>query len=228
MSVTDDRAGRRHQIELAVFMLLLAPAIALAQVLGASRETFVIASLATMLHDLGFTALVAFFVWSGGEPLAAIGWGRRRVGREVTLGVLLYPAMLGLIGLLAALLRASGIERTGAPPGFLQPRTPGETVLACVLVLIVAGAEETIFRGYLLLRLRELTRSTTIAVAIATLVFASGHTYEGIGGVIAVAVMGVVLALVYLWRRSLIAPVVLHFLQDFLGLVIVPWLSRYH
>jgi len=34
----------------------------------------------------------------------------------------------------------------------------------------------------------------------------------------------VVFALVYLWRRSLVAPIVMHFLQDFVGIILVPML----
>jgi len=37
--------------------------------------------------------------------------------------------------------------------------------------------------------------------------------------------MGLVFALVYLWRGSLVAPIVMHFLQDFIGIVLAPWLG---
>jgi membrane protease YdiL (CAAX protease family) len=39
-----------------------------------------------------------------------------------------------------------------------------------------------------------------------------------------VGVMGVVFAVVYLWRGSLVAPMVMHFLQDFLAIVVLPLL----
>lgn len=225
--VPTDLPRRRHQLELATFLLLVVPGLVLGQVTAASRQTFVLTGVATILNDLALSALVLFFVWSGGESLASIGWTTRRAGREAVLGVLLYLPMLGLLALLGWLLHGLGIGTSGSRPDFLEPRTPAELVLACVLVIVVACAEETIFRGYLLLRLRELTRSTTAAVVIASLLFASGHTYEGVGGVIAVGLMGVVFALVYVWRKSLVAPVVMHFVQDFLGLVIAPWLSTH-
>ena len=43
-------------------------------------------------------------------------------------------------------------------------------------------------------------------------------------GVITVGLIGVIFALVYVWRGSLVAPVTMHFLQDFLGIVLVPLL----
>ncbi len=41
-----------------------------------------------------------------------------------------------------------------------------------------------------------------------------------------VGVVGLVLALVYLRRQSLVAPMVMHFLLDFLPIVLVPLLNR--
>jgi membrane protease YdiL (CAAX protease family) len=43
--------------------------------------------------------------------------------------------------------------------------------------------------------------------------------------VVTVGVMGAVFALVYLWRKSLVVPMVMHFLQDFLGTVLLPLLG---
>lgn len=42
--------------------------------------------------------------------------------------------------------------------------------------------------------------------------------------IVFVGVMGLGLAAVYLWRRSLIAPVAMHFSQDCLAMVVLPLL----
>lgn len=221
----DDRRLRRHQLELAVFLLLVVPAIAIAQVASVSQQPFLMTTIATLVHDVALSALVVFFVWSDGEPFSSIGWTRRRVGREAALGASLYLPMLGLVVVLGMLLGELGLVARDAPPPALTPITPAQIVLACVLVIVVACAEETIFRGYLLLRLREVTRSTPAAVTVSSIVFASGHLYEGVRGAIVVGMMGVLFALLYLWRRSLVAPIVMHFLQDFLAIVLIPALG---
>jgi membrane protease YdiL (CAAX protease family) len=92
------------------------------------------------------------------------------------------------------------------------------------LVVIVAIAEETIFRGYLLLRFMGLGMGKTSAVVLSSAIFAVGHGYEGSAGLATVGVMGVLFAVVYLWRGSLVAPMVMHFLQDFLAIVVLPLL----
>jgi membrane protease YdiL (CAAX protease family) len=37
-----------------------------------------------------------------------------------------------------------------------------------------------------------------------------------------VGVMGLLFALVYVWRQSLVAPMAMHFLQDFISIVLLP------
>jgi uncharacterized protein len=97
--------------------------------------------------------------------------------------------------------------------------------LAAVLVAVVAVAEETIFRGYLMLRFQALLRGSAQAVLLSSVIFSLGHGYEGSAGLVTVGVMGAVFAVIYLWRRSLVAPIVMHFLQDFLSIVLAPLLG---
>jgi hypothetical protein len=51
------------------------------------------------------------------------------------------------------------------------------------------------------------------------------HGYEGIAGLVSVFSLGVVLALIYLWRKSLVAPIVIHFLTDFATIILPTLLS---
>jgi CAAX protease family protein len=215
----------RRSIELAIFLLLLVPPIVVGWFTGAATLSFAMSSVATILHDLGLTALAMYFVWTSGQPLSAMGVTRRHAGREIALGAALYVPMLLVLVCVQIVLRALGVESISIPNAML-PRSTGDIVLATVLVAVVAFAEEVVFRGYLLLRLRELIGNTTAAVACTTLVFASGHLYEGASGVVGVSVLGLVYAVIYLWRRSLVAPIVMHFLQDFFGLIVFPLLLR--
>ena len=56
------------------------------------------------------------------------------------------------------------------------------------------------------------------------MIFSLGHGYEGSAGLVTAGVMGGVFAVIYLWRGSLVAPIVMHFLQDFLSIVLLPLL----
>jgi uncharacterized protein len=186
---------------------------------------FVLTAVATIFRDLGLVSLILFFLWQNGENIERIGWSFRRAGREAALGAALFvPFAFGAVLLERILLRL-GLSRPATPlPSFLTAEGPAELLLAIVLVAIVAVAEETIFRGYLLLRFQALFRSSALAVLLSSVIFSLGHGYEGAAGVVTVGMMGVVFAVIYLWRRSLVAPIVMHFLQDFLSVVLRPLL----
>jgi membrane protease YdiL (CAAX protease family) len=59
-----------------------------------------------------------------------------------------------------------------------------------------------------------------VAVAVSSVIFSLGHGYEGLAGMITVGALGATFATVYLWRKSLVAPMVMHFLQDFVTIVV--------
>jgi membrane protease YdiL (CAAX protease family) len=227
----EDRAAwwRRLQFwELLVFLFLIVPSMAFSFfAIKQGNVSFPLAANATILRDLALVALVVFFLWRNGEPLEQIGWKLRGAGKEIALGAALFvPVFLGA-GLIERVARRAGLSAPSTPlPSFLKAAGWKELVLAAVLVVVVAIAEETVFRGYLVLRSRALGRGSTFAVLFSSFVFSLGHGYEGTAGVVTVGAMGAAFAVVYLWRRSLVAPIVMHFLQDFLGIVLLPLLMH--
>jgi membrane protease YdiL (CAAX protease family) len=90
----------------------------------------------------------------------------------------------------------------------------------------MALAEETISPGYLILRLKATTLSPAAAALLSAAIFSLGHGYEGSAGVITVGVMWFVFPSVYLWRQSLVAPIGMHFLQEFIGVVLRPLFGK--
>jgi membrane protease YdiL (CAAX protease family) len=219
--------NRRVQaVELGVFLFLIVPSMILSFfVTRQGQLTFVPVAIMTILRDLALMSLVLFFIWRNRETAADIGWLFRKRWADVILGVVLFAPIFFLTGLLDSTLQAVGFSAPATPqPTFLDVRGLAEGVMALVLIVVVALAEETIFRGYLLLRFRSFT-SITAAVVLSSIVFSIGHGYEGTAGVITVGTMGAILAVIYLWRKSLVAPMVIHFLQDFLGIVLLPMLA---
>lgn len=219
-------ARRVQSIELFVFLLILLPLMALSALADRPDELdFATVAIAVIVHDLALLALVLFFVWRNGEGFAAIGWSRGHVAREIGVGLALFAPVFFAIAGLERLLRLSGLSAPDALPSYLVP-TPGvEYLLALVFLVVVAIAEETIFRGYLLLRFRTLTGSRVAALALSVSVFALGHGYQGSAGIVAVGALGLLYALIYLWRRSLVAPTVMHFVQNAIGLFFAPLAS---
>jgi membrane protease YdiL (CAAX protease family) len=217
-----------HLVEVSVFLFLIVPSMILS--FFAVKQgilSFGFVAIATILRDLGLVSLILFFVWRNGESVNFIGWTFKNARREFGLGIGLYIPFFLATGLFERALRMVGFSVPSTPlPSFTSPTGMGDFLLGLVLVAVVALAEETIFRGYLILRLKAITARPAMAVLLSAALFSLGHGYEGSAGVITVGVMGLVLAFVYIWRQSLVAPIVMHFLQDFISIVLLPLLGK--
>jgi len=221
--------GRTEQLfEVSVFLFLIVPSMVLSFfAVKQGSLSFVIVALATILRDLALVSLILFFLWKNEEPVIGIGWKFRKIWNEILLGLMLFIPFFFMTVFVESGLRAIGLSIPSKPlPSFLAARGPVELTLTFVLVVIVAVAEETIFRGYLLLRFRAILRNPSLAAVVSAAIFSLGHGYEGSAGVLTVGFMGAVFAFIYLWRQSLVAPIVMHFLQDFIGIVLLPLLGR--
>jgi membrane protease YdiL (CAAX protease family) len=106
---------------------------------------------------------------------------------------------------------------------------PARVILA--LAVFAAMWEEIVFRGFLLGRLRAampkrdsrgaaLCRDA-LAVLLTALVFATGHGYQGVLGLVQTAVAGVALGALTIWRKSLWPAIGAHLLIDAFGLVML-------
>jgi membrane protease YdiL (CAAX protease family) len=151
----------------------------------------------------------------GGARL--IGLDHRRPGFDLTSGAVL-TAVIGIPGLalyVAALHLDLGVRII---PAALAP------VWWAVPVLILAAVqnsllEEVVGVGYLLTRLRELGWHAAAAVGAHALLRGSYHLYQGFGGFIGNALMGVVFALFYLRFKRVMPLVITHALLDVVAFV---------
>jgi membrane protease YdiL (CAAX protease family) len=230
INTTQGRGARfswtEQLLEVSVFLFLIVPSMALSFfAIKQGNLSFVLTDVAIILRDLALVSLTLFFLYRNGEPVKLVGWTPKNIWKEILLGLGLFVPFFFGAGLLDSALRAVGFSAPLTPqPSFLTARSTTELLLALVLVVVVAVAEETIFRGYLILRFKAITASRVATVLLSAVIFSLGHGYEGTAGVITVGAMGVVFALVYMWRKSLVAPIVMHFLQDFIGIVLLPLL----
>ena len=218
---------RERLLEVCVFLFLIVPSMILSFfITRQGMAGFVFVAVSAIFRDLALVSLVLFFVWRNGESTRVLGWRFQHPTRDLILGLVLYLPMFFVVAVLESILSNVGFSQPQTPgPSFFQFRGQMEVALAVLLVAVVAVSEETIFRGYLFLRLRTVTGSTTVALVLAAVVFALGHGYEGSLGVVTVGIMGLIFNLVYLWTGSLITPMVLHFIQDFIGIVLAHYLK---
>lgn len=96
-----------------------------------------------------------------------------------------------------------------------------------LLVTRAAFVEEIAFRGYGFERLSELSNSKWLAALATCALFTLAHySGGGWGQVIIAAWGGIILTVLYLWRRNLWANILCHWLTDGVGFLLMPMLSH--
>jgi membrane protease YdiL (CAAX protease family) len=186
-------------------------------------------------------AVVAAVVWSAapGVGLAGVGlaWPRALPGPVTAVAVLavLVFLLVSLRAMASGALRAAGETRPRRPgdgrhadPGVhstlaLLPRTTGERRLFTVVGLTAGICEEWLYRGVFLAVVSALLGAPPepVLVVVAAAAFGLAHAYQGVAGIVTTAVLGGVLAALYLDTGSLLLPVVLHAAID-LRFLLVP------
>lgn len=174
--------------------------------------------------ELTFTlgVLVMFSLWLRGSNLSALGLKQpKSIGVTIFFGVvaglMLQVLDVGIIipNLTNAFNSSPNIQAFDPLQGNLS-LLPSSLILAWVSAGI---GEELVFRGYFLNRFVDLfgnnTWSWIIAIILQAVVFASGHAYQGITGVISAGITGIIFGVMYIAsRRNLWLTVVTHGVFD--------------
>jgi uncharacterized protein len=150
-------------------------------------------------------------------PLSSIGV-RRPTWKNLLLGVLAAVVMTAILLLEFTVIIPLFHLSTSAIVARQQGIMSTPYWYRVLLVLRAAVVEEILFRGYLIEKVRQLSGSTALAVIVSVAVFTYAHL-RGWGSVhlIGVAGGGLVLALLYVWRRDLPSNMLAHFLSDAVG-----------
>lgn len=214
------RPPRRRLASLAgLFVALVLPAT-----LSASagelplRETAIDAVLLNeaVVWSLALAVLAIVLFWER-RPLSSIGlvrptWAALAVGAGITVALLLLAIGAGLV-----------LKVTETPTG-----DKGQAALVMALpfwlqmfLSLSAGfTEEVLFRGYAIERMTELTGRRWLGAIVPVFVFGAAHApFWGVLHALAAGIIGLLLTLVYLWRRNLWTNIAAHALFD--GLIFI-------
>ncbi len=202
-------------------LIHLIPFLAIAQLrklpVGEVPRISVYLSSAVVIAIVGGMALAA--------GLARGGWGALGFGpvpwRSVVIWVVAISAMsLALAPLSARMRRRLGVEETPFLKQIL-PRSRMEKAVFALLSMIAGFGEEIAYRGYAITALALVTGSMPLAVVLSSTAFGVLHTYQGWLGIVRTALLGAVLAGVFLISDSIWPPIAVHASLDlWAGLVV--------
>lgn len=122
------------------------------------------------------------------------------------------------LGLLGLFLGAALLHQPATGADWMVPVWTEERGLWVLLGLTAAVVEETFFRGFAIVWLYRWSRHLPLAVVFPAAVFAAGHAYLGWVNVAYAFLAALAFSAVFLWRRDLYWPMVVHFLLDVLEL----------
>lgn len=169
--------------------------------------------LLSILRGLAWGALGLYLLWRGGVNLRQrLGLDARRPWTDLAWGAGL-AAVIGIPGLLLYLAAVKlGINLTVAPATLNDVwwRLP-----VLVLAAIENGfLEEVLVVGYLVTRLEQLRLPGWAVIAVSAVLRGSYHLYQGFGGFLGNAIMGVVFAFWFRRTRRLWPLIIAHSLLD--------------
>jgi membrane protease YdiL (CAAX protease family) len=174
-------------------------------------------------------ALVIYLLYRSGESTSSIGLDGVGLGKEALWGAAL-AAGVGGIGLALYI----GAYHAGLSVNVVPTNLPAVWWRIPVLVLVAVQngvLEEVVVCGYLLHRLAQLQWTEGRALVTSSVIRGSYHLYQGFGGFLGNAAMGLLFGRLYQRRSRLARLVIAHSLIDtgaFVGYVLlrsrVSWL----
>ena len=176
----------------------------------------------SIVLQYGWVATVLFFVWVWFYP-AVVAWRRgARFQRPTAISCLTEATVavptlfaiwigLGLVG--GILMSLSGGMQPNNP--FVEPAANPSPVFWAMILSAVAAApigEELFFRGMLYCTLKRYIDIRS-AILLQGIIFGFAHSF-GILHAIMASFLGITFALVYEWRKTIVAPMCVHVLQN--------------
>jgi membrane protease YdiL (CAAX protease family) len=156
--------------------------------------------------------LCFFFLWMHRESPRAVFLGRRPFLGDALLGVALVPAIFFFVVLLLLLVVTFAPWLHNVPKNPLESllQTPGGAWIFAGVAVVAGGLREELQRAFILHRFDGYLGGAELGVILWSVVFGLGHLHQGYDAVIATGCLGAIWGLVYLRRRSVVAPIVSH------------------
>ena len=196
--------------QLAVGMALRAAGVPMFNPAGGFALSFVMAL--SLLNALLVIGLMIVLTRAQGQSLSDLWLGHRPVMREAWYGALLIPVVFVLVVVLLNALRvlAPGLHNVQVNPLEQLATTPGAAAMFAGVAILAGGVLEEMQRAFLLQRFERHLGGIRVGIVLLSIGFGLGHAVQGWDAVVGTAVLGAFWAVLYVRRRSVVAPMVSH------------------
>jgi hypothetical protein len=167
----------------------------------------------SLADTLLLIVLMIFLMRAHGESASALWVGERPLKKEALLGVVLIPIVFLMVVVLLNLLRMWAPWLHNVPSNPLEELAAGGPVNAAMFGLVAifaGGVREELQRAFLLHRFEQYLGGAWVGVIVLSVAFGLGHFVQGWDAAVTTGTLGAFWAVLYLRRRSSVAPVVSH------------------
>ena len=144
-----------------------------------------------------------WLLWRGRPPLAG----------EILVGLMLVPVAVFIVAFLIGIIRTfvPGLHNVVENPlEALATGGAGGAAMFAVVAIVAGGIREELQRAFLLRRFERHLGGETVGVIVLSTAFGLGHALQGWDAAIATGALGAFWAILYLRRRSSVAPIISH------------------
>jgi len=175
----------------------------------------------SLVDTIALVGLIVLFLRAHGERVRDVIVGRGPLAPQLAYGVLLIvPTVAVSFAVLAAMQAFVPSLHTVAQNPIQQLLTrPRDAALFALIVVVAGGVREEAQRAFLLHRFEVWLGGGTVGVVVTSIAFGAGHLIQGLDAAMTIALLGAFWGVVYLRRRSAVAPMVSHAGFDLLQLV---------
>jgi membrane protease YdiL (CAAX protease family) len=167
----------------------------------------------SLADTLLLIVLMVLLMRAHGESASALWVGPGKVRRELLVGVLLIPVVFFMVVVLLNGLRLFAPWLHNVPTNPLEQlagNTPVEAAMFGLVAIVAGGVREELQRAFLLHRFEQHLGGANVGVIVWSVTFGLLHMTQGWDAAITTGALGFFWALLYLDRRSSVAPVVSH------------------
>jgi len=185
------------------------------------RLSIVYVVILSLGDSLLLIALILLILTAHGERRRDVLFGRRSLAREIAVGLpLIFVALaIGAAVLLSIQRWTPSLHTVVNNPLRELLRSPRDAWLFAVVVLVAGGVREEIQRAFLLHRFTVWLGGPAVGLTVTSIAFGAGHLMQGADATIATGLLGAFWGVIYLRRRSCVAPMVSHAGFDLLQVV---------
>ena len=178
----------------------------------------------TLLDTIALVGLMVMLMRAGGERPSALWLGTRSVPGEILKGILHMPIVFSIGAALLLTMRALTPQLHNVdvnPFEALAGNSLREAAMLAMVAIVAGGVREELQRAFLLDRFERHLGPAWLGVVLLSVAFGLGHLLQGRDAAVATGAMGAFWAVVYLRRRSSVAPMVSHGLFNSLEVLLI-------